>query len=94
LYTKKTLPNVMPRRLGNDPSQPPENTSAKAFNREEAATSKPGVSQLTFPRLNSQTSQRTTSPIRQVSSTSRPKSVFGSVQTAPSSVSSTPPNDQ
>ena len=49
--TKITLPNVIPSRLSNEPSQPPLNTSANAFSRPDAATSNPGVCQLTFPAV-------------------------------------------
>src|SRR3954454_17134929 len=82
----------MPSRLGNEPSQPPENTSANAFSRLDPATSKPGLSQSPLP--SSDTTQRTASPIRHVISISRPNSVLGNVQIAPTSVSSSPPNDQ
>src|SRR5262245_411762 len=91
LLTKMTLPNVMPSRLRNEPSHPPVNTSANALSRPEAAPSMPGVCQLTFPKLNSHTSQRITSPTRHVISTASPNSVLGSVQITPSSDSSTPP---
>src|SRR5437763_12925394 len=84
----------MPRSDENEPSQPPVKTSAKAFRRPDAATSKPGVAQLTWPAVTSQTIQRTTSPTRHVTSIRSPKMEFGKVQIAPRMESSTRPIDQ
>src|SRR4051812_25740149 len=88
------LPNVTPSRFWKEPSQPPLKTRANAFSRPEEATSKPGVCQVILPPENNHTSQRTTSPSRQLTSTARPNAVFGSVHSTPNNESRTPPKLQ